>query len=86
MDSISWDVMRAPAIEAGRVDLYHLTATGQPRGLVALHLTTSGWPRGVFTCRLTATGQPRLSSNCGRFLQLGFLWPVLVHWEPDIGS
>ena len=30
VDSIRWDVMRAPAIEPGAVDLYHLPATGQP--------------------------------------------------------
>ena len=58
VDTIPSNVMRVTAIEPGAVGLYHLTATGQPRGMVAPHSTTSGWPRGVFTRRLVATGQP----------------------------
>ena len=57
VDTIPCDVMRVTAIEPGAVGLDHLTATGQPRGMIAPHSTTSGWPRGVFTRRLVATGQ-----------------------------
>ena len=73
MDSITWDVLRVTAIKPCAVGMRHLTATGQPRGLLIRHLTTTGWPRGVFSCHLTASGQPR-----GMF--------IMGHWRESIAD
>ena len=45
---IDRDVVRMTAIEPCAIDVYHLTTTGQPRGLFVRHLTTTGQSRGVF--------------------------------------